>query len=142
MSAPIVHLRQPDGRAYCDAPVTPSTSTKWRHLVTCDTCLGATRAHALDQAVTVDVQFRPDVPIRYSKLVVWMGEGERGTDPLWQSALRDLERDRAVAGRWCPACKQAIDDPAVLLDMPHNRVVFACRCGLPEGSQARKLYDE
>ena len=81
-----------------------------------------TASRPLDATKEQQVQFRADVPIRFSRLVAHL----RAHAPLpnVEAAIAEFERERQTAA----ICQKhgPLADPIALWDVPNNRMVFAC----------------
>jgi hypothetical protein len=96
--------------------------TMWRWRCTCSTCKLITAARPMDAVRNTEVLHRADLPIRYSRLVQHVRE--HATIPNVETAIAEFERDRQLAAH-CHKCGPILD-PIALLDVPANRMVFAC----------------
>lgn len=110
------------------APKTPacgdasaSRFTFWRWKATCALCKATTAAIAFDKAQPKDLQYRSDIPVRYTRLVAYVRENGGPA-----SAIAEFARDKNIACSVCPSCKADLSDPIALLDVKANRMVFAC----------------
>jgi hypothetical protein len=118
-----VHLHTPVRRnlAACgDAKA--KRFTMWRWQCSCRMCMMLTAPRPFDTATKQEVIYRADLPLRYSRLV----EHVRKHAPLpnVEEAIAEFERDRTRSAH-CPK-HGALADPIALMDVPNNRMVFAC----------------
>jgi predicted RNA-binding Zn-ribbon protein involved in translation (DUF1610 family) len=130
MTSSKVHMHTPaHPRAAACGDASAQRFTAWRWKSTCDTCKLITAPRPLDAVVEQSVVYRKDLPIRYSRLVAYVRTHARW--PEAETALAEFERERQVAAH-CPKCGP-LADPITLLDVPNNRMVFACpQCATPE----------
>jgi hypothetical protein len=118
-----IHLATPVApktAACCD--ITATRFTMWRWQCTCETCKLITAARPMDAVRDTNVLHRADLPIRYSRLVQHVRA--HATLPDVEAAIAEFECERQLAAR-CPRCGPILD-PIALLDVPANRMVFAC----------------
>jgi hypothetical protein len=117
-----IHLHIPAApRVAACGDETATKFTPWRWKCTCNLCKIITAARVMDTQGNQDVTYKADLPVRFSTLVALI---RRNGLPNAEKSIAEFERDRAKAAR----CNKhgTLKDPIALLDVPNNRMVFAC----------------
>lgn len=131
---PMVHLHTPAARnaAVCGDANAKHFAT-WRWQCTCTMCKTITAPRPMPDAREERLQYRADLPVRYSNLVAQL----RNQDlPNVDEALMEFEHERRVAAI-CNKCGP-LPDPIALMDVPNNRMVFICpNCTTNENLRTR-----